>query len=540
MGETTATNDARLSPWAPFRHRSFVMLWLATVVSNAGTWMHDVGAGWLMTELSTSPLTIAGVQAATTLPVFLFALTAGALADIMDRRWLLIVVNLLAACAAAGLAILVYLELVTPLVLIVFTFLLGIGGAFVAPAWQAIVPALVPRSDLPSAIALNSAGINISRAIGPSLAGLLIVLFGVWSPFALNALSFAGIIVVLLWWRPPAKPESSLPPEYVGAAIVAGWRYVAHSRPLRATLIRAAAFFVFASAYWAMLPLIARELLFGGPTLYGLLLGAIGFGALLGALALPGIQLRFGPDKTVAVATLGTTLTLVIFAITNHQAVAVFASALAGASWIAVLSSFHVSAHIALPDWVRARGLSFFLTVFFGAMSGGSLLWGQVASSVGIATCLLLAAAGAMLMIPLTWRFRLNQGAVLDLAPSMHWPSPMAADADRVAGDRGPAMIQVSYAVPPCNQERFTALMGELKAARYRGGGYSWTLMESVEETDMFVETWFEVSWVAHLRHHERVSGEDRKLQERIQFLLAEGSFPTVKHYLARRLEKPL
>ncbi|MFY0610595.1 MAG: MFS transporter [Hyphomicrobiaceae bacterium] len=531
MAETTATGTARPSAWAPFQYSAFTVLWIATVLSNVGTWMHDVGAGWLMTELSSSPLTVAGVQAATTLPIFLFALLAGAIADIVDRRWLLLIVNLLVAAVAAGLALLVYLNLVTPLLLILFTFLLGTGAAFMAPAWQALVPALVPRSDLSSAIALNSAGINISRAVGPALAGFLIVALGVWSPFALNALSFVGIIAALLWWRQPPKPQHRLPPEHVVPAIIAGWRYVANSAPLRATLIRAAAFFAFASAYWAMLPLIARELLSGGPTLYGLLLGAVGGGAVLGALLLPTIKRALGPDMTVAAGTLGTALVLAVFATVGNQMVAIAVSALAGMSWITVLSSFHVSAQTALPDWVRARGLSFFLTVFFGAMSAGSLIWGQVASSASIVTSLLIAAAGAILMIPLTWRAKLNQGEQLDLAPSMHWPTPVISQ--DTAGDRGPVMIQVIYKVPLENLDQFSALMTKLKTARRRGGGYGWTLMGSIEETDLHVETWFEASWNDHLRHHERVSGEDQKLQDSIRGLLVEGTQPIVKHYLA-------
>ncbi|MFY0615168.1 MAG: MFS transporter [Hyphomicrobiaceae bacterium] len=531
MAESTAAAPSRPSPWAPFQYNAFAVLWAATVVSNVGTWMHDVGAGWLMTELSTSPATVAAVQAATTLPVFLFALLAGAIADIVDRRWLLIVVNLLAALAAAGLTLLVYLNLVTPSLLILFTFLLGTGAAFMAPAWQAIVPVLVPRSDLSSAIALNSAGINISRAIGPAVAGFLIVALGIWSPFALNAVSFIGIIAALLWWRQPPKPEHRLPPEHIVPAIVGGWRYVANSRPLRATLIRAAAFFAFASAYWAMLPLIARELLTGGPTLYGLLLGAIGGGAVLGALLLPTIKRALGPDRTVAAGTVGTALVLAVFATVDHELVAIAVSALAGASWIAVLASFHVSAQTALPDWVRARGLSFFLTVFFGAMSGGSLLWGQVASSVGIETSLLVAAAGAILMIPLTWHAKLNQGEQLDLAPSMHWPTPVVSREN--VGDRGPVMIQITYQVPAENLDLFSGLMAKLKAARRRGGGYGWTLMASADVTDLYVETWFEASWNDHLRHHERVTGEDQKLQERIQELLVGGAQPLVRHYLS-------
>lgn len=517
--------------WAPFGHASFTVLWIATVVSNVGTWMNDVGAGWLMTELSPSPFVVAAVQAATTLPVFLFALLAGAIADIVDRRKMLIIVNILLGITTTALALLVAAGAMTPALLLLFTFLLGTGAAFLAPAWQAIVPKLVPREELSSAIALNSMGINVSRAIGPALAGFLIVALGLWSPFAVNAASFLVIIVALWWWSPPADPARKLPPEHVGGAIRAGLRYAINSGPLRATLVRAAAFFAFASAYWAMLPLIARNVLDGGPTLYGILLASVGAGAVAGAVILPRIRKALGADRTVAAGTLGTALVLVAFAVIPDPVVAAIASALAGVSWIAVLSSLHVSAQTALPDWVRARGLSIFLTVFFGAMSGGSLVWGQVASSWSIPTALLAAAIGALLLIPLTWRSKLSQGETLDLAPSGHWPEPVVNLSD--ATYRGPVMIQIAYDVAPADADAFRAAMADLARARRRGGGYGWTLMQDAEVPERFVETWFESSWTEHLRHHERVSGEDKAAQDVVLALHRGDAPPKADHFLA-------
>lgn len=531
MTAAAQSAPSKASPWSPFGHRAFTVLWVATVISNVGTWMHDVGAGWLMTELSSSAVAVAGVQAATTLPVFLFALLAGALADILDRRRLLIFINLLAATAAAALAVLVSQGMMTPALLIFFTFLLGSAAAFMAPAWQAIVPSLVPREDLPAAISLNSAGINVSRAIGPALAGSLIVAVGVWAPFALNAISFAGIIAALLWWKSAPRGDHTLPAERVGGAIIAGWRYVSSSGPMRSTLARAAAFFLFASAYWALLPLVARHSLSGGATLYGLLLGSVGAGAVLGALVLPTLKKRLGPDKIVAAGTLCTSLVLIGFAIIEDSLVAVAASALAGASWIAVLSSLHVSAQTALPDWVRARGLSFFLTVFFGAMSAGSLIWGNVAEAFGVSASLVAAAVGAAAMIPLVWRSKLNQGEAMDLAPSMHWPTPILQDSIRA--NHGPAMIQIHYAISQENHARFLDLMKQLAFARRRGGAYGWKIMQSTKDAECFVETWFEASWTDHLRHHERVTEEDRKLQEDIANLQIGETRPQVKHYVS-------
>ena len=528
---TSPPKHAKASPWAPFGYASFTVLWIATVVSNVGTWMHDVGAGWLMTELDPSPSVVAMVQAATTLPVFLFALLAGAVADIVDRRKLLILVNLLMGAVATGLAVVVHLEVMTPWLLIAFTFAMGTGAAFVAPAWQAIVPKLVDRKDLSSAIALNSMGINVSRAIGPALAGFLIVSVGIAMPFALNTLSFVGIVIALIWWRSPASPAATLPREHVGEAIRAGLRYAINSGPVRATLVRAAFFFIFASAYWAMLPLIARDVLAGGATLYGLLLASVGAGAVLGALILPSIRARFGANGTVALGTLGTAIAMASFALPPQAGLAAAASALAGVSWIAVLSSLHVSAQTALPDWVRARGLSVFLTIFFGAMAAGSLIWGQVASRLSIEMALLIAAGGAVAFVPLTWAAKLGQGEALNLAPSSHWPEPVLSEgADDTSG---PVMIQITYHVGVDDHPAFETLMVRMGQARRRSGAYRWSLMQDAETPDRFVETWFEPSWADHLRHHGRVTESDRALQDQVKALTSNE--PSVSHYLTRR-----
>ena len=535
-------NDARATPaptgadgsksaWAPLGQSAFAVLWLATVLSNVGTWMHDVGAGWLMTVLSPSPIVVAAVQAATTLPVFLFALLAGAIADIVDRRRLLIVVNVFMAATAGVLAVLVSVDLVTPPILLVFTFLLGTGAAFMAPAWQAIVPSLVPRPQLSAAVALNSTGINVSRAIGPALAGFLIVALGLAAPFAVNALSFVGIIAALVWWRPPPQSESRLPPETVGSAIIAGLRYALNSRPLRATLIRAGAFFLFSSALWALLPLVARDVLNGGPTLYGLLLASVGAGAVLGALVMPAIKSRLGPNGTVAAGTSGIAVVLASFALVPNNAAAMVSSAAAGMCWIAVLSSFQVSAQTALPNWVRARGLSMFLTVFFGSMAAGSLLWGKIATVTSIETSLLLAALGAVLFIPLTWAAKLNQGDRMDLAPSIHWPAPIVSETPVRQG--GSVMIQVTYEVAEIDRAKFIELMHEFAASRRRNGGYGWSLMQDGENRNVLVETWQEPSWLDHLRHHERVTGADQRIQEEILALHRGKDRPFVRHLVA-------
>jgi MFS family permease len=508
------------------------VLWVATVLSNVGTWMHDVGAGWLMTLLAPSPTMVALVQTATALPVFFLALPAGALADILDRRRILLVVQAAMGATALLFGILVAVGLATAWLLLLLTFLLGAGAAFVAPAWQAIVPQLVPRDELQPAIALNSLGVNVSRAIGPALGGLILATLGLAAPFLLNAASFLAVIGALLWWRPPLPPPASLPAERLLGAIRAGLRYARASGPLRSTLIRAVAFFLFASAYWALLPLIVRNELGGGPGLLGLLMGAVGAGAVAGAVLLPRLRARLGADQLVAGGTALLALVLGTFAALPGVGLALLASGLAGAAWIAVLSSLNVSAQLALPAWVRARGLAVFLTVFFGAMSLGSLLWGQLAGLYGIPAALLLAAAGALVMIPLTWPQKLQQGAALDLAPSAHWPAPIVAQ-EEVAGERGPVMVTVEYRVEASQAAAFVAAMNEVAAERRRDGAYAWGLFEDAAAPGRWLEYFLVESWLEHLRQHERVTKADADLQARARAFHQGDAPPAVAHWLA-------
>ncbi len=519
------------SAMAPFAYPAFAILWLATVLSNVGTWMHDVGAGWLMTSLTPSPLWVALVQTATSLPVFLLALPAGALADIVDRRRMLLGVQIALALVATALGAVVWLGLATPLTLLLFTFAMGIGAALTAPAWQAIVPSLVPRHSLQQAVASNSVGINISRAIGPALAGFIITAAGVAWPFLINALSYLLVVGALIWWRPPAAAQRRLPPEDLWGGMRSGLRYAWHSGPLKATLIRALGFFLFASAYWAVLPLIAKNVLGGGAALYGILLACIGLGAVTGAFTLPWLRERLGADRVVAAGTLGTALAMAALATVHQSVVAGAACLLAGLSWIAVLTSLNVSAQLALPDWVRARGLSIFVTVFFGAQAAGSLLWGQAASLLGIPAALLMAAAGAVLAIPVSWGCKLQQGRTLNLAPSMHWPEPVGSA--ELSPDRGPVMITIEYQIDPQRAGEFTATLDRLSGQRRRDGAYAWGLFEDVAQPGRYLEYFLVASWLEHLRQHERVTHSDKDTQEQARaFHRGEGQ-PKVSHFLA-------
>lgn len=526
-----ADPDSHVSALAPFQHRVFTVLWLATVLSSIGTWMHDVGAGWLMTSLTTSPIWVALVQTATALPVFMLALPAGALADRFDRRRLLLGVQIMLALVAGSLGVTVWMGLMTPSLLLLFTFLMGMGAALTMPTWQSIVASLVPRAQLPQAVAINSVGINISRAIGPALAGVIIASAGLAMPFLINAISYLAVVGALLWWQSPAPAARTLPPEPLLGAMKSGLRYAWHSAPMKATLYRAIAFFVFASAYWAMLPLIARQLLGGDSRLYGMLLGSVGVGAVLGAVMLTRLRRRFGPDRIVVLGSVGTATTLVAFATLHHPLVAALACLLAGASWIIVLATLNVSAQLALPDWVRSRGLSIYVMSFFGAMSLGSVAWGQTAHHLGIPATLLLAALGMMLLVPLTRRCKLQQGATLNLAPSMHWPAPLVEGS--VEHDRGPVMVTVEYHIDVTRAHDFVRAMDDVARQRQRDGASTWGLFEDTAQPGRYLEYFLVASWLEHLRQHERVTHADRDVQARANACLLPGQSPVVTHFLA-------
>jgi predicted MFS family arabinose efflux permease len=515
---------------APFRHPAFTVIWLATVISNVGGWMYSAASGWLMTSLNPDPLMVALVQAMSSLPICLLAIPAGALADIFDKRKFLIVVEIVATVVSAIYAVIVGLGLATPGNLLTFTFLIGAAGALTVPAWQAVVPQLVPRSDLPPAIAANSVGVNISRALGPALGGVTISAYGIVAPFWINTVSNLAIVGSLLWWRPEKKPGTLLPAERFGRAVLAGFRYARHNVHLRATLMRATGFFLFASAYWALLPLVARGQIAGGPGLYGVLLGVIGAGAVGGAFFLPWLKSKLGPNRLMAFAALGQAAAMLLYGLAHVPVTALIASVIAGATWIAAMATLTVSVQVALPDWVRGRGLAVFTTIFFGCLTLGSAAWGEVAEWAGLPLAHFLAAAGAVLAIPLTWRWKLQTGAGLDLTPSMHWPAPVTTE--DIGHDRGPVLVTVEYRIDPADRNAFLTAITKLEHERRRDGAYAWGIFEDAAEPGRLVETFLLESWMEHLRQHERVTNADRVVQDAVhRFHLA--GVPKVTHFIA-------
>jgi MFS family permease len=517
IASATPTEPAP-SRWGPFGHAAFAVIWTASIVLNLGTATFDTASAWLMTSLNADPMAVSLVQAASSLPIFLFTLPAGALADIIDSRRFLIILELAIIVVSVVFATLVSLGLATPGALLLTTFLLSAGLSVTAPAWLSITPLLVPRRDLDSAVAFNSVGYNVSRAVGSIIGGLIIAAFGIAAPFWINGVSILVILAALLWWRPPRKSAQSLPAERLTSAVRSGIRYAANSRHMRATLMRAAAFFPFASAYWALLPLVARHQMVQGPELYGALLGAIGVGAIGGSLVLNRLKARLGSDLVVALGTLVTGIALVLFGLARNPAIALCASLLAGASWTVVLASLYVSAQVALPDWVRARGLAILLTVVFGAMTVGSAAWGRIAGMEGLSIAHFIAAAGAVIAIPLTWGWKLQTAAGIDLTPSMHWRVPVLMR--KVADDQGPVLVTVEYRIESTDRVAFLGILDELGHQRKRDGAFAWGVFEDTAERGRFLETFLIESWLELKHLRERVTNADRMIEDQIRRLL--------------------
>lgn len=528
-----ATPTPAAGPWSPLAQPTFRALWLAILVGNIGTWVHDVAAAWVMAGMTASPLWVAAVQSATTLPMALLALVAGTLADIVDRRRYLIAAQAFMIVIAATLALLASQDALGPASLLALTFAMGCGAAMALPAQAAITPELVPRDQLAPAVALHSVGMNIARSIGPALGGVVVASLGAAWAFGLNALSFVAVVAALLWWK-RAPSASTLPAEGFGLALRAGLRYARHAGPLRAVLAKAASFFVFAAAPTALLPLLVRERLMAGPGTFGLLLGFIGIGALLGAVLLPRLRARLDRDRMVLGASLLLAATAIALALLVQPWALCGVMLLNGFAWITVLSSLQIGAQTAVPGWVRARAMALYLVVFSLGMAAGSLLWGAVAQAAGLPAALVAAGIGLGVSALFALRFRLDGIESLDHAPSGHWATPTAP-----VETAGPVMITVEYRIADPGRELFLALMQDLGERRRRDGAVQWGLVEDTAAPGEFLE-WFLVgSWLEHLRQHERVTREEERLQAALRTLHRDEAPPRVRHFAGAALQPP-
>lgn len=528
-----APAGAPAGAFAPLRQKVFLVLWIAAVLGNTGSFMRDVASAWLVTDLSVSPAAVATVQAAAMLPVFLLAMPAGVFSDILDKRRFLIAIQLALAGVSTALMVLSHTGLISVSSLIALTFLGGVGAALMMPTWQSIVPELVPRADLKSAVALNSLGINIARAIGPATGGVLIASFGAAVTYAADVASYLVVIAALLWWRRPAASEDALGERFAGA-FRAGLRYARASRELHVVLLRAAFFFAFASAVWALLPLVARDLLKGDAAYYGVLLGSVGAGAIAGALVMPRLRARLGTDGLVLAAAFVTAAATASLALAPPRWLALVILLAMGGAWIIALTTLNATAQSILPNWVRGRALAVYLTVFNGAMAAGSVTWGVVAQALGLPIALVLAAGGLVLSALVLHRMTLPSGEA-DLTPSLHWPEP--ALAEPVANDRGPVLILIEYRIAREDRAAFLDALYRLSDARRRDGAYNWGVTEDAADPGLVVE-WFMVeSWAEHLRQHRRVSHADADLQAEVARFHRGEAAPAIRHCIA--LDRP-
>ena len=502
---------ARVSAWAPLRRRVFLALWIAALASNLGTWMQNVGAAWLMTSLSKSPLMVSLIQTASSLPIFFLALPGGALADIVDRRRLLIFSQVWMMLAAGALSVLTLLGMTTEWTVLGLSFMLGIGAALNAPAWQAIIPELVPREELAEAITLNGINFNLARASGPALGGFVVAWFGAGANFLLNAASFLGVMIVLYEWRRQARP-GVLPAERVIGAIRVGLRYVRYAPALRAVLVRTVAFVFGASAMWAVLPLFARWQLGLGAAGFGLLLAWFGLGAVIGGAMLARLQQLASHDNIVHGATILFIAMTAGLAFTHETVTASFLMAIGGAAWVCAFSILNVAAQLSVPRWVQGRALAVYQIAVQGGMAGASALWGVVGVWYGLQIALGCGAA-SMLVGFAVYRWRLAAADEVRTDPVDLWPHPhIAIDIDP---DSGPALITVEYRIDLARTEEFIAAMRHQRIIRLRDGAVFWGLFVDANQPDRFVEHFVNETWVEHLRQHERLIASDAVFESR-------------------------
>jgi MFS family permease len=505
------------------------------VASNIGTWMHNVGADWLMTSLAPSPWMVALMQTAENAPLFLLALPAGALADIVDRRRLLLYTQGWMLLSAVSLAVLTLLGLTTPWVLLILIFCLGLGSALNAPAWQAIIPELVPRSELPAAVSLNSVAFNIARAVGPALGGLLVAAVGSWAVFLLNSFSFVGVIIVLYRWR-REDVESISPAERIVGAMKAGLRYVRHDPALQAVLVRTGVYVSCASALWAMMPLVARKQLGLSAGGYGVLLGSLGAGAILAAFILPRLRRGFSVNTLVIAGTVVFAGSTAALAIVRNFPLLCLTMIFGGIAWMTLMSSFNVIVQTIVPSWVRARVLATYMLVFFGGMALGSAVWGVVATHIGVSETLLCAAGALIAGLAAAYFFPLRAGEELDLEPSLHWPDPVYVNEPHPLD--GPVLVTIEYQIDPARAGEFVAAMREVKRILQRDGAVRWGLFVDPAQPTRYLETFLVESWAEHMRQHARVTMEDRTVQDRARSFHVGPAQPMVTHLIAQDLSK--
>lgn len=521
--------------WYPLRHRVYRNLWLASLTSNTGIFVHSVVAGWLMTQLTNSPLLVSLVQAATALPIFLLGLPAGALADIVDRRRYLLAIQAWMVVVSILLCAFTLFHWMGEAILLALIFSVGAGAAMMLPAWAATVPSLVPREELPLAAALNNVGMNGARAIGPAVGGFVMAQAGAGAAFLVAAMAFAMVLTVLFRWR-HVQEKSALPAEPFFDAMHAGLRFVAHSPRVRAALVRSASFVFFAAAPWALLPLIVRYRLHAEVHVYGVMLGLVGVGALIGAFVLPHVRARWSNNTLVRAATGMYALIAALLAWVPSVYVVGAAALVFGAIWISVVSSLQTAAQLYAPPWVKARTLAIFSVVFQGSLALGSVAWGWLTDHTNLSVALTAAALGAVAAAVLTRSYRLVHSDPKSVTPSHYLAPPTVAPeyGDIAEKDRAPVLVMVQYQVERRYEADFRKVMGVVARSRKRSGALRWGLFEDIEQPGRWVESFVCKSWMEHLRQSERTMETDRMREETIRSYLVPGTEPRISRCLTQ------
>lgn len=500
------------SAWAPLGQWAFRSLWIGMLLSYVGTWMQMVGGQWLLVDEPNAATWVSLVQVATTLPVMLLAFPAGVVADAFDRRWLLWWVQVYFFVVGILLAALTAADQMPPALLLAFTFAIGAGAAMQLPAWGAIIPETVPKAQLPAATRLEVVGVNLARAAGPALAGVVIARAGVAEVFFVNAASVVVLAIVLLRWRrPPAGVEGRR--ERFVPALRAGGRYVWHEPVVRRILLRAALFITPAMALWSLLPLIASQGLGLGADGYGALFGALGVGAIVAFLALGKVRERLSNNALLGVAHIAYAAALATVVVAPNVVVALASLVLAGLAWAAMISTLNAELQFFLPQWVRARGLAVHLVTFMGSQAVGALLWGLVAQGFGLRAACFIAGAVMLAGAVAGWRWPVAETGHLDREPAAYWGE--ARLAFEPEPDAGPILVTVEFIVAPERQAAFLEAMEHLRRSRLQTGATRWELFRDGERPTRFVELFSVPSWEEHLRQHDgRLTATDRQIEE--------------------------
>lgn len=525
---TTPSSVTPIGNWGLLRRQGFRSLWTAFFGSQLVVWMHNVGAVTVVASLTDSALLIAMVQTATSLPAVLLSLVVGATADIVDRRRLILAAQVGMAAAVAALAVLTLNGWVTPAVVLALTFALGAGSAASIIAYQALTPDLVEHDELPQAVALNGVAINLARALGPALAGLLIVALSAGWLFALEAAGVLLLMGLVFRLRTPARQGEE--GEQLGSALRAGARYVRFSPLARPVLVRAGLFSLGASALWSLLPVVAVGPLDLNSSGLGLLMGCVGVGAILGAVVLPRLRRQLSLDVLVAVATVALAAGLSGLAWIREPVVVGAVLVFAGASWLSVLASLNTAAQRAAPGWVRARTLASFQLVFQGCLAVGSLAWGLTASAAGVRTSLMVAVGVLLAGAVAGRRWPIGPGEDVDLRPATAWAHPELTV--EPAPSDGPVLVTLEYRVAAERAAEFVAAMQELGRVRRRDGAYAWELYEDLDEPGRYLEGFTVGSWSEHLRQHGRRTVSDLDVERRVEALHEGAGPPPARHLL--------